>query len=70
MLAFILAALLQGDVPSDVQPFVEKNTTVLASMTLKGMGSSLAVEGATSSKVCLRPTWSGSSRQAYVRVRW
>jgi transposase len=28
-----------------------KNTTVLTSMTLKGMGSSLAVEGATSSKV-------------------
>jgi transposase len=28
-----------------------KNTTVLASMTLKGMGPSLAVEGATSSKV-------------------
>jgi len=30
MLALILAALLQGDVPSDVQPFVQKNTTVLA----------------------------------------
>jgi transposase len=28
-----------------------KNTTVLTSMTLKGMGSALAVEGATSTKV-------------------
>lgn len=30
IVAVILATLLEGDVPRDVQPFVEKNTTVLA----------------------------------------
>ena len=30
MIGFVLAVLLQGDVPADVRPFVEKNTSVLA----------------------------------------
>jgi DDE superfamily endonuclease len=46
-----------------------KNTTVLASMSLEGMGPSLAVEGATTSAVFETSTGSGSLHRICVRVR-
>ena len=47
-----------------------KNTTLLASMSVQGMGSSLAVEGATTAAVFpSRRTWSGSLRPLCVKVR-
>jgi hypothetical protein len=46
-----------------------KNTTVLASMSLEGMGPSLAVEGATTSAVFETSTGSGSLPRICVRVR-
>ena len=36
-----------------------KNTTLLSSMTLSGMGPSLAVEGATTAAWSSRLTWGG-----------
>jgi hypothetical protein len=36
-----------------------KNTTLLSSMTIEGMGPSLAVEGARPPRGSSRPTWSG-----------
>jgi hypothetical protein len=47
-----------------------KNTTVLSSMTLEGMGPSLAVEGATTAKVFETSTGSRFWGQRWVRVRW
>jgi hypothetical protein len=46
-----------------------KNTTLLASMSVQGMGSSLAVEGATTEPRSSRRTWSGSLRPLCVKVR-
>ena len=47
-----------------------KNTTLLSSMTLSGMGPSLAVEGATTARVFSRPTSRRFWLPAYVRGRW
>jgi hypothetical protein len=47
-----------------------KNTTVLASMSMEGMGPSLAVEGATTARVFERPTSSGYWRRRCAGDRW
>jgi hypothetical protein len=47
-----------------------KNTTLLSSMTMEGMGPSLAVEGSRPRPGSLRPTWRRCSYRACVRGRW
>ena len=46
-----------------------KNTTLLASMTIGGMGPCVAVDGPLPQR-SLRRTWSRSSCQPYAPVRW
>jgi hypothetical protein len=46
-----------------------KNTTLLSSMTMEGMGPSLAVEGSRPRPGSLRPTWRRCSYRACVRGR-
>ena len=46
-----------------------KNTTLLSSMSMEGMGPSLVVEGATNSEVCSKRMWSESWRPGCVEVR-
>ena len=46
-----------------------KNTTLLASMTVEGMGPCLAVEGATTAALSSKPTSSGCSGPPCVRDR-
>jgi hypothetical protein len=43
-----------------------KNTTLLSSMTVEGMGPFLAMEGATIAVVFARHTWSGCWLRAFV----
>jgi hypothetical protein len=43
-----------------------KNTTLLASMSLEGMGPTLAVEGSTTAGV-FEATWSGSSFPSWTK---
>jgi hypothetical protein len=47
-----------------------KNTTVLSSMSVEGMGPSLAVEGATTVLRSSKHTWSGSWHQRCLKARW
>ena len=46
-----------------------KNTTLLSSMSMEGMGPSLVVEGATNSEVFEACMWSESWRPGCVEVR-
>jgi hypothetical protein len=48
----------------------DKNTTLLSSMTIEGMGPSLAVEGATTARVFETYVERRCSCRAYVRDRW